>query len=135
MALLTAMDLDSDGVATTVASKGGGYRTLDDIGTEAGLRRLRFAFFVTALPLELAAVRAHLLNIGAVGATDGTTFECGTFADRGQNWLIVMGESRAGGGCEVLGCTRDAYRDSPEACEAEDPRHQCGRDAIALPGC
>lgn len=82
--------------AAEPARGGAGYRTLEEIKTEAERRGLRLAFFVTALPLELAAVRAHLTNMGAVRAFDGTILECGTFDDRGQEWLIVSGETRAG---------------------------------------
>ena len=83
-------------MAPTKVPRYTGYRTLEDIQAEARDRRLRLAFFVTALPLELVAVRAHLTDMGAVRAPDGTIFECGTFADRGQDWVIIMGETRAG---------------------------------------
>lgn len=78
------------------AAGGTGYCTLEDIRAKVVAQKLRLAFFVTALPLELAAVRAHVTNLGAIRTVDGTIFECGTFADRGQKWLIVMGETRAG---------------------------------------
>ena len=78
------------------AAAGTGYCTLEEIRAKVVAGKLRLAFFVTALPLELAAVRAHVTNLGGVRADDGTIFECGIFADGGENWLIVMGETRAG---------------------------------------
>ena len=38
---------------------GMGYRTTDEVLDEAKCRGLRKALFVTALPIELDAVRAH----------------------------------------------------------------------------
>lgn len=99
----------TDGVRDSIAQKGGGHRsdpaaprrgtgylTLEEVRAEVVRRRLRLALFVTALPLELEAVRAQLINLGGVRADGGTVFECGIFADLGQEWLIVMGETRAG---------------------------------------
>jgi len=72
------------------------YRTTAHILDEANSRRMRKAFFVTALLLEMEAVRAHLIDMGAVAGRDGTIFECGCFVDRGQEWLVVVAETGAG---------------------------------------
>ena len=90
------MDCDDGSTKAAASRTVTGYLTLEEVQVAARQRRLRLAFFLTALPLELAAVRAHLKNLGGVRADDGTIFECGTFSDRGQEWLIVVGETRAG---------------------------------------
>ncbi len=72
------------------------YRTADDILEEARKRGMRRAFIVTALLLEMKAVRAHLTDMGSVLGKHGTIYECGSFSDRGQDWLIVVAESGAG---------------------------------------
>lgn len=92
------MAIESAGPASTPikAVVETGYCTLEDIRARVVDEKLRLAFFVTALPLELAAIRAHVTSLGAVRAVDGNIFECGTFSDRGQKWLIIMGETRAG---------------------------------------
>lgn len=72
------------------------YRTADDILEEARKRGMRRAFIVTALLLEMKAVRAHLTDMGSVLGKHGTIYECGSFSDRGQDWLIVVAETGAG---------------------------------------
>ncbi|WP_374254129.1 hypothetical protein [Xanthobacter sp.] len=72
------------------------YRTADDILEEARKRGMRRAFIVTALLLEMKAVRAHLTDMGSVLGNHGTIYECGSFSDRGQEWLIVVAETGAG---------------------------------------
>jgi nucleoside phosphorylase len=72
------------------------YKTAANILEEANRRGMRKAFFVTALLLEMEAVRAHLTDMGAVVGRDGTIFECGCFVDRGQEWLVVAAETGAG---------------------------------------
>ncbi len=72
------------------------YRTADDILGEAKRRGMRRAFMVTALLLEMKAVRAHLTDMGSVLGKRGTIYECGSFNDRGQEWLIVVAETGAG---------------------------------------
>ncbi|WP_354081705.1 hypothetical protein [Constrictibacter sp. MBR-5] len=57
---------------------------------------MRRAFFVTALLLEMKAVRAHLADLGSVQGHHGTIYECGSFSDRGQEWLVVVAETGAG---------------------------------------
>ena len=69
------------------------YRTADDILEEARKRGMRRAFIVTALLLEMKAVRAHLTDMGSVLGKHGTIYECGSFSDRGQDWLIVVAET------------------------------------------
>ncbi|MCA3450410.1 MAG: hypothetical protein INF92_08575 [Rhodobacter sp.] len=51
---------------------------------------------MTALLLEMKAVRAHLFDMGSVQGRHGTIYECGSFSDRGQDWLVVVGETGAG---------------------------------------
>lgn len=88
---------DSNGERVeTDGPKGTGYLRLEDVQMLVTDRHLRLAFFVTALPLELSAVRAHMTNLGGVRAHDGTILECGRFSDRGQEWLVVVGETGAG---------------------------------------
>ena len=73
------------------------YRTAKNILSEADKRGLRRAFIVTALPLEMAAVRAHLEDLGSVvGPRDGTIYECGIFQDPHQDWFVVVAETGAG---------------------------------------
>lgn len=62
---------------------------------ERGMRRV---LIVTALPLELAAVRARLTHLGSVLTKAGRVFEFAQFSGSGQEWLVVTGES----GAEVL---------------------------------
>jgi nucleoside phosphorylase len=72
------------------------YRTAAQVLEEAHARRMRRAFFVTALLLEMKAVRAHLTDMGSVQGRHGTIYECGSFSDRGQDWLVVVAETGAG---------------------------------------
>lgn len=72
------------------------YRTAADILNEADERRMRRAFFVTALLLEMEAVLAHLQPLGSVPGRDGAIYECGVFTDMGQEWLIVVVETGPG---------------------------------------
>src|ERR1700722_4873232 len=73
-----------------------GYRTAREILEEARARGMRKAFFVTALLLEMEAVRAHLIDMGSVSGRDGTIYECGSFSDCGQECLVVVAETGAG---------------------------------------
>lgn len=61
--------------------------------TAAGWRR---ALFITALPLEMAAVRKFTTHVGSCQGRDGNVFELGLFAGSGSDWLVVVGESGAG---------------------------------------
>ena len=54
------------------------------------------ALFVTALDLELQAVLAHLQPLASVKGRDGAIYECGTFHDVGQDWLVIVAETGAG---------------------------------------
>lgn len=66
---------------------------------EAEDRGMRKALIITALPLELAAVRARLKHLGSVmTANNDAVFEFEQFSATGQEWLVVTGES----GAEVL---------------------------------
>jgi nucleoside phosphorylase len=82
---------DSEDSATQMT-----YRTADDILEEAKRRNMRRAFVVTALLLEMKAVRAHLTDMGSVLGRHGTIYECGCYTDRGQEWLIVVAETGTG---------------------------------------
>jgi hypothetical protein len=59
----------------------------------AGWRRV---LIVTALPLELTAVRAHIAHQASCMGRDGNIFELGHFAGTGSDWLVVVGETGAG---------------------------------------
>jgi hypothetical protein len=54
------------------------------------------ALFVTALDLELQAVLAHLKPRASVKGRDGAIYECGTFQDVGQDWLVILAETGVG---------------------------------------
>ena len=82
--------------AVLAAGRTSPYRTVEDVLEEARARGLRKAFFVTALALEAREVRAHLTAMASVRARDGTIFECGTFEDRGREWMVVTVVTRAG---------------------------------------
>jgi nucleoside phosphorylase len=72
------------------------YRSADDFKAEATHRGMRRAIVVTALPSEMEAVRGHLTELSkACSERDGTIFECGVFAELGEEWLVVV-ESGAG---------------------------------------
>lgn len=58
-----------------------------------GLRRV---LVVTALGLEMEAVRAHLTNLGTIKGRDGNFLELGRFSGQGNDWLVVVVESGAG---------------------------------------
>lgn len=60
---------------------------------EAGLRRV---LIVTALPSEMAAVRAHTKHLASCQGRDGNVYELGHFAGTDSQWLVVVGESGAG---------------------------------------
>lgn len=65
----------------------------------AAERNMRRALIITALPLELAAVRARLQHLGSVMTENAdAVFEFEQFTATGQEWMIVTGES----GAEVL---------------------------------
>lgn len=72
------------------------YLSAIQVLERAQQRGMRRAFFVTALLLEMKAVRAHLTDIGSVQGRHGTIYECGSFSDRGQEWLVVVAETGAG---------------------------------------
>lgn len=67
----------------------------DEILKFAEDHKLRRALVVTALALEMRAVRAHILDLGSVFGT-GTVYECGEFKGILNNWLVVVAESGAG---------------------------------------
>ena len=71
-------------------------RDAQDLKAEADRRGLRRALVVTALGLEMDAVRAYLTEPCSVIGGDGTVYECGVFSDSGQDWLVVVVETGAG---------------------------------------
>lgn len=71
-------------------------RTVAEIVQDADTRGLRRALIVTALPIEMRAVRAHLTAMGSCPARDGNVYECGQFSGQGDEWLVVVAESGAG---------------------------------------
>ena len=73
------------------------YRSAQDILAEAAERGMRRALFVTALPLEMDAVRGHLESLGSVADQRyGTVYECGKFSYLGKDWLVVVTETGSG---------------------------------------
>ena len=64
---------------------------------EADQKGMRRALVVTAIALELDAVRAGLKNIGSVMTPEGV-FEFEQFTGSGHEWLVVTGECNAGNG-------------------------------------
>ena len=72
------------------------YRKAEEILREADARGMRRAFIVTALALEMEAVRAHLKPLGAVAGRGGAVYECGVFSDSGKDWLVVVAETGQG---------------------------------------
>jgi nucleoside phosphorylase len=67
-----------------------------EILAEARQHKLRLALFVTAFDLELQAVLPHLKPVASVKGRDGAIYECGTFHDVGQDWLVIVAETGAG---------------------------------------
>jgi nucleoside phosphorylase len=67
-----------------------------DILRDAQTQGLRRALIVTALPIEMKAVRAHLRDLGACQGQDGTIYECGQYTRQGEDWLVVVAECGAG---------------------------------------
>lgn len=71
-------------------------RDAQDLKREADGRGLRRVLLVTALGLEMDAVRAHLTEPCSVIGGDGSVYECGVFSEGGQDWLVVVVETGAG---------------------------------------
>ena len=71
-------------------------RTAAEILQDAASREMRRALIVTALPIEMKAVRAHLKDLGSCTGRGGTIYECGQFTGQGDEWLVVVAESGAG---------------------------------------
>jgi len=69
---------------------------VEEVLLGADARGLRRALFVTALPLEMKEVRAHLTHLASHFARDGNVFEIGQFSGAGNEWLVVVAESGAG---------------------------------------
>ena len=63
---------------------------------EADARGLRRVVIVTALGLEMEAVREHLSDLGTLKGRDGNFLELGQFSGTGDDWLVVVVESGAG---------------------------------------
>lgn len=72
------------------------YRSVEEILQKADAGGMRRAFIVTALMLEMDAVRAHLSSVGAVRGRNGAVYECGVFSDSGNDWLVVVMETGQG---------------------------------------
>lgn len=70
------------------------YVTAEAVLAEYG--DLRKVLVVTALPLEMRAVMAHVEDIGSVAIPGGPICECGCFRDLGGDWLVVAVESGRG---------------------------------------
>lgn len=70
------------------------YVTAEAVVAEC--RDLPKVLIVTALPLELGAVMAHVEDIGSVAISRGPICECGRFRDPSGDWLVVVVESGPG---------------------------------------
>ena len=68
-------------------------RELLDEAANAGRRR---ALIVTALPLEMEAVLAHLADAVSTRGDAGAVYEAGLFRDADEEWLIVVCVTGAG---------------------------------------
>src|SRR4051794_2792950 len=71
-------------------------KTKEEIIDYSRTHGLRRALVITALALEMRAVRAHLKPLGSVLGRSGTIYECGQFSGDGSEWLVVVVESGAG---------------------------------------
>ena len=71
-------------------------RTKEEVVEYSRAHGLRRALVITALALEMRAVRAHLKPLGSVLGRSGTIYECGQFSGDGSEWLVVVVESGAG---------------------------------------
>ncbi|MBB6466030.1 nucleoside phosphorylase [Aminobacter lissarensis] len=67
-----------------------------EILKHADAQGLRRVLIVTALPLEMRAVRAHVTQVGSCLGRDGNVVETGQFAAQGEEWLVVVAECGAG---------------------------------------
>jgi len=62
-------------------------------GAFAGYRKV---LAVTALGLEMKAVRAHVTHLASCHGKQNTIYECGHFNASGEDWLVVVVQSGAG---------------------------------------
>ena len=83
------------------------YSTVDEVMRE--YENHPRALIVTALPLEMDAVRGHLSDIASVLLRSGIVVECGLFNDPLCDWLVVVVESGRGN-AEAQSATEHAYR-------------------------
>ena len=72
------------------------FQSPAEILADADARGLRRALVVTALPIEMRAVRAHLEDLASSSGRDGTIYECGQFTAEGAEWLVVVAECGPG---------------------------------------
>lgn len=68
----------------------------EEILEHAQSHGLRRALVVTALSLEMRAVRAHISQLGSVPGRSGAIYECGQFSADNSEWLVIVAESGAG---------------------------------------
>ncbi|WP_162238073.1 5'-methylthioadenosine/S-adenosylhomocysteine nucleosidase, partial [Rhizobium sp. Leaf311] len=71
-------------------------RTANEIFADADQRGLRRVLIVTAIALEMRAVRAHLEALGDKTLRNHQIVELGSFSSDGEDCLVVVAESRAG---------------------------------------
>src|SRR4051812_49312642 len=67
---------------------------------------IRRAVILTALPVEYAAVRAHLSNPEETVHPEGTVYDVGEFSSSDQSWSVAIVETGAGN----VGAAREAER-------------------------
>lgn len=85
-------------------------KTPAEILSEADAKGLRRVLVVTALPLEMHAVQAHLTPIGTAYGRNGTIYECGTFAADDADWCVMVVECGEGNHASLFVVT-DAHLD------------------------
>ena len=71
-------------------------RTSEEIVEMARNSGMRLVLVITALPLEMEAVRGHLNPIGAALGRKGAVYETGAFREGGQEFLVVVCVTGAG---------------------------------------
>jgi nucleoside phosphorylase len=72
------------------------FLTAKELTARADARGLRRALIVTALQMEMDAVRAHLTHVGSCVDRVGNVYEVGEFSGPSADWLVIVAESGAG---------------------------------------
>jgi nucleoside phosphorylase len=73
-----------------------GYKPLSSVDTKTARNGLRSAVIITALPIEIQAILAHLIDRHTVFGKKNMLYECGVFPDPSGRWFIAAVEIGAG---------------------------------------